>query len=116
MIHLTNLSMAVSLLNQRVQSESAEAAREHVVATPASEPDPENAPVINLHHHNPGSPSEGIADSLSPVALNPQSLPPKEAFASVSDRFSAVAINPQPLPPREALEDLNRFSLAGRFG
>jgi hypothetical protein len=139
MIHLSNLSMAVSLLNERAHSENAQAAREHVVAIPASEPDPENPPVIGPHHHNPGSPSEGIADPLSlvalnpqplppiaslagiadmlsAVALNPQPLPPKEALASISDRLSAVAINPQPLPPEEALENLNRFSLAGRFG
>ena len=162
MIHLSNLSMAVSLLNERAQSESARAAHEHVVATPASEPDPENPPVIDLHHHIPGGPSEGIADpvsivalnpqplppiaslagiadmlsavalnpqplppvaslasiadTLSAVALNPQPLPPVDSPAGISDRLSAVALNPQPLPPKEALEELNRFSLAGRFG
>lgn len=159
MIHLSNLSMAVSLLNERARSESARAAHEHVVATPASEPDPENPPVIDLHHHIPGGPSEGIADpvsavalnpqplppvaslagiadtlsavalnpqplppvngisdALSAVAVNPQPLPPVDLHAGIADRLSAVAVNPQPLPPKEALEDLNRFSLAGRFG
>ena len=111
------MSVAASLLNERAHAESAHAAPEHVVATPASEPDPENLPQIGPgpHHHQPG-PSDGISDPASLVALNPQPLPPIAALASIADTLSAVALNPQPLPPKEALEDLNRFSLAGRIG
>ena len=123
MIHLNNLSMAVSLLNERAQSESAQAAHEHVVATPASEPDPENPPVIwPGPHHFPGLPLPPvaslarIADTLSAVAINPQPLPPKESPAGIANALAAVALNPQPLPPKEALEDLNRSPLAGRIG
>ena len=36
------------------------------------------------------------------VSLNPQPLPPKNAF-STSSFGSAVSLNPQPLPPRIAI-------------